>query len=116
MNILAFVSITTLLVSTPAGSPECALSVRPVIDGKAIPEAVIKPEHVLDIVHRTDEPTGMQLWEVRLTAAGAEINREFSRESIGKEISVFCGEVEVARPRVVYPSSDTFAFTFSHAP
>lgn len=114
MNLLAIVSLTALLGGTAADPPDCELSVRPVVDGKAATEAVIKPEHVSQVVRMTDEPTGMQIWEVHLTAAGAEVNRGFSRGNIGKDISVFCGEREVARPRVVAPSSDVFAFTVAH--
>lgn len=103
-------------VSAAERGPECELSVRPVLDGAPASEARIRPEHVSRIVGTIDEPTGMSRWEVELTADGAAINRDFSRESVGEEIAIFCGDKEVSRPTVVAPSSDSFAFTLADEP
>lgn len=92
---------------------ECRLSVRPVMDGKPVLEAVIRPDHVSGITRTTDEPTGMQRWEVQLTPEGAAINRDFSRANVGRVVAIHCAEQEVARPLVAAPSSDSFAFTIA---
>lgn len=109
MKRLFFVAVISVL-SWPAwaaGLPDCDLSIHRVGDDGAIvgagtSSAVIGPQYVAKIEAKGKDPvTGDTLWQVTLTPEGAALNRQLTKNSIGKYLAIFCDGKLLVKPRVM---------------